>query len=470
MGLTMGMQATGQTPWYERAWFATSVTYGFVLLVAVKAVHSIFFKANDFDVHLAWGRMALDGALLSEPAHYPPGRFLIDEGLALLPRLVARTISFVAALASLFVTWGIWRRLAEAVKPAPAGIDFAAAALAFILLAPWVVRDFDECGLQVLLLFVLSMAAWSLYRGARLQAGAWLGLAITYKLIPLLFIPLLIWKRRFVEAATAICFVAAFNLLLPALVWGPTVAGEVLMRHVRLMVTSATGDPAENGIERPSHRSQSLRLAIARYLQTYPPGHPLFIDRDYDDDGCPPRPAAKDDPSWCQRHPLFVQFLDLSPVAAGRIVTAVLGLIAIGLAWRMRRRWWLADDRGDADDRSSLAPEWAVACAFVVLLSPLAWLQHLTLALPCAYLVIRDVLLREARQRPRWALLGFVFVCTWILQRDPLTKQLALVAMSYHLDVMAVLLLVMATLAIDGAIRQRATDRFGVSPGLRTAR
>src|SRR6185312_8022174 len=76
-----------QLPWYERAWFTKSVTSGFVLLVVVKAVHSIFFKTNDFDVHLAWGRMAFDGAVLSIPPHYPPGRLLINEGLSFLPRL-----------------------------------------------------------------------------------------------------------------------------------------------------------------------------------------------------------------------------------------------------------------------------------------------------------------------------------------------------------------------------------------------
>jgi hypothetical protein len=276
---------------------------------------------------------------------------------------------------------------------------------------------------------------------------------------------LLIWKRRFVEAAAAICFVVAFNLIVPGLIWGPTVARDVLLGHVRLIQKLATlEDPSENGIERPSHRSQSLKLAIARYLQTYPPGHPLFIDRDYDDDGCALRAIPKDAPNYCRRHPLFVQFLDLSPATARRIVAAVLGVIALGLAWRLRRRWLLAGDRRGAENRSSLAPEWAVACAFVALLSPLAWLQHLTLALPCAYLAIRDALMRGGRRWPRWALLGFVFVCVWILQRDPLTKQLALVAMSYHDDVAAVLLLVMATLAIDGAILRGAEDRPGGAP------
>ena len=455
----MSMAATSGLPWYERPWFTRSLTVGFVLLILVKAVHAIFFKQNDFDHHLGWGREVFadthgpQAGRLAMLLQYPPGRLLIDEGLALLPRLLARALVFAAAIGSLFVTWRVWRDLADAMRPAPPGIDLGAAGLAFLLLAPWVVRDFDECGLQILLLFFLTMAARAVWRGARLQAGAWLGLAVTYKVTPFLFVPLLLWKRRFVEAAATVGFVVAFNLVVPGLVWGPAVATDALVRHVELGLKIAMlADPSDNGIQPATWRSQSLTLAIARFLQTYPPGHPLFIDRDYDDNSCAQRPIPKSDPGWCPRHPLFVQFLDLPPATARRIVTAVLGLIALGLAWRLRRRWALAEDRAGASGRSALAPEWATACAFAALMSPLAWLQHLALALPCAYLVIRDALLCEGRRWPRWALLGIVFVCTWVLQRDPLSKQLALIAMSYRDDVLAVLLLVVASLASEGAV------------------
>ena len=89
-------------------------------------------------------------------------------------------------------------------------------------------------------------------------------------------------------------------------------ARDALMRHVQLLQRVAMlDDPSENGIEVPSHRSQSLKLAIARYLQTYPPGHPLFIDRDYTTDhSCALPGVASKDPNSCRRDPLFVQFLD----------------------------------------------------------------------------------------------------------------------------------------------------------------
>jgi hypothetical protein len=264
------------------------------------------------------------------------------------------------------------------------------------------------------------------------------------------------------EAGAAIGFVIVFNALAPALVWGPELARTALVRHAQALRTEATvTDPSENGVEPPSHRSQSLKLAIARFLQTYPPGHPLFIDRDYDDDGCTARGVP---PDACKQHPLFVQFLDLPPVIARRIVLAIMVVIGLSIAWRMRRPWRLGEAAatGPPTLSSALAPEWAAACAFAAVLSPLTWHQHLALVLPCAYVVIRDQLLRAARSRLREALLAVVFVCVWILQRDPLSKQMSLIVMSYHEDVVAVLILIVMTLTVQGAVtparRESAAD------------
>ena len=453
----MSKEITIVSSWYERAWFTKSVTYGFILLVLVKFVHSVFLKSNDFDWHLAYGHLGLKATYYADSEafrslvfHYPPGRLLIDEAVSLLPRLVARAIFFGAAIGALFIIRKIWRELAEKVKPASPAVEFAAAALTFLLFANWIVRDFDECGLQILLLLFLSLAAWSLYHGARIQSGAWLGLAITFKLTPVIFIPLLLWKRRFAEAAATICFVIVFNVIMPGLIWGPNLTREIVVRHIQLLEkVVALDDPSENGMERPSHRSQSLKLAIARYLQTYPPGHPLFIDRNYDDVGCTERGI---EPSACQRHPLFIQFLNLPKATAKRIVILVIFVIGLAVAWRLRRHWLLLRAKTDTDSLSSLAPEWAIACAFAAILSPLTWHQHLTLVLPCGYLVIRDALNRPDHLRVRWASFAFIFVSIWILHRDPLSKLYSLIAMSYHFEVLAVLILIVMTLTIQGAI------------------
>jgi len=211
--------AKAELNWYEQRWFTNSVTIGFALLILIKFVHSVFFMQNDFDGHLAMGSRALRGTFYGDNdawqalfLQYPPGRILFDEFLSILPYYFVRALVFSAAIDSLFATRPIWRALAMDVKPAPSGVEFAASSCAFVLFAVWVVHDLDECGLQLLLLFMLSMAAWTLYRGARVQGGAWIALAISWKVTPWLFVPLLLWKRRFVEAGAAIGFVSATAL------------------------------------------------------------------------------------------------------------------------------------------------------------------------------------------------------------------------------------------------------------------
>jgi hypothetical protein len=449
--------------WFERRWLVRSITVSFVILVAIKFVHSVFFKENDFDLHLSWGGEALRGTVHGDEAawgsilfQYPPGRILLDEFLATLPRLSARAMVFSLALGSLFVTRRIWRTLAAQVKPADQAVELAASAGAFILLAPWVVRDLDECGLQILLLFMLSMAAWALFRGAKVQAGAWIAAAITYKVTPVIVVPLLLWKRRFAEASVAIAGVIVLNLPVPALFWGPQHAWDAVLRHVELARHEmALEDPSESAID-ITLGNRSLALAITRYLRTYPRGSEFFVDEGFNDHGCIARSVAL---SECRQHPLFVQFLDLPPATAKRIVLATLLSIAALLAWTMRHRWLLAETPRGAESYGMLAPEWAVTCVFVALLSPFVWQQHLVLALPCAYLVLRDLLMRDQSVAWRWAVIGFTFVVVWILHRNALSQQLELIAISYHLDILALFGLVVATLRIDGAGQSVATER-----------
>lgn len=447
-------------PWYEREWFIKTICYWFIAIVAIKFFQGVFFKQNDFDVHLAWGELAVRGTLHGDRAafdsllfQYPPGRLIFDEALAMLPRLWARAITLFAAIVSLFVIRAIWRELAARVSPATPSVEFASSSLALVLLAPWVLRDFDECGLQILLLAFLSMAGWCLYHGSRVQFGAWLGLAITFKITPVLFLPLLILKRRFVEAVATVCFVVAFNVVAPVVLWGPELTSDALKRHWSLLQRSVTlEDAAANVVEPPKHNNQSLKFAIARYLQTFPKGHPLFIDRNYDGTGCLDRAIPLDQPGECEQHPLFIQFLDLPKSTAKKIVAVIILIMGLAVAWRMRRAWRLAAPSSRDSSTSALAPEWAVGCIFAVLLSPLAWHQHMVLALPCAYLVIRDTISLGKWHLSRVIALSSIAFFIWILSRDPLSKLHSLIAMSYHFDVLVLLMLIAMALGIDGAV------------------
>ncbi len=454
--------APAPSRWIQSHWYRRAFVAGFVLLIAIKAGQGIFYKENDFSWHLDLGRSALSGTPYLTPTgdifgnNYPPGRVLIDSALAMLPNTLARALVFACAAGAMLIMFRVWRILASAVARAPPGIDFAAATLAFLLLAPWVVRDLDDCGLQLLLLLFLTMAGHALSRGAAIASGAWLALAFTFKSAPLLFLPLLIWKRRWTEACAMVAFIVVFNVVAPALVWGPEAARAALDRYgAQVWKTATLPDVTQNALEPSDHRNQSLPFAIARYLQTFPPGHPLFIHTEFGRSDCGTPQSPQPDPALCRPHPLFVQFLDLSSATAKRVVGAIVVILALLLAWRMRRPWAPGWPPGIAG-YGAFAPEWAVACALAALLSPIAWHYHLTLFLPCAYLAIRDVLMFPSR--PRAAALWIVAVLVWVLQRDPLPRQLSLVVMSYHEDVVALLILIVLALGMRRAVtRSEAT-------------
>jgi hypothetical protein len=444
-----------EIPWYETAAFRRAALFALVAAALIKAGQGVFLKENDFTLHMELGRAALKSVVYGQPegglvaAMYMPGRILFNAVLALLPEVWARALVFVAAIGALMATAQIWRRLADAVQPVSPSLHFAAAFLALLLLGHWTARDLDDCGLQIILLFLLSMAGWCLWRGARIMAGFWLAVAITYKTIPVIFLPLLIWKRRWVEAAATVVVFAFINVVAPVVVWGPQLGVQAMSRNAQQLWISATvADPSENGVDTPTHRNQNLQLGIARILQTYQPGHPLFIHRRYDDNVCPPDVVATTPPEYCAAHPLFFQFLDLPARTAKAIALAIILLMGLAVAWRMRRPWALATTSPPPGPTTAFAPEWAVACAFTALLSPLTWQHHLVLALPCAYLVIRDLLANPGGTRWRWIALGAVIVFTWIIQRMVLGKQLAIVAMSYKDDVLAVLILIVLALTL----------------------
>ena len=316
----------------------------------------------------------------------------------------------------------------------------AAAVGSLALLFPYVLRDLDECGLQTLLLFMLSAAMYALVRGRPAMCGLWLGLATTYKVMPLLFLPLLVWKRQWRAAGWMVCFIAIWSFL-PALYlgWDTTVrAHGQWLAQVRHSLSNV--DPAENGIEPPNPRNVSLPGAIARYLQTYPEGHRLCLD-----------------------HPCFVQFGNLDPQTAGRVVKGVLLIFAGILAWKMRRAW------GPGEKQADITTEWAAVCVLSALLSPLCWKQHLVVLLPAVFLTLRVVLSNPRESRRQIIGLAIVGLVAIALKRGLLGQELSIVVMSYKFDTWAALLvmglvLTLPRISTSSSIEPESHDTQRVVP------
>jgi hypothetical protein len=387
---------------------------------------------GDITVHQGLGRAILGGHLAWTFANtkYLLGRHLLSAGVALLPPRVFRGAFYLAAVVLSAGTGVFWHRLARrpgASEPGAAGVSGWAALAATGLLLPWVLRDLDECGLQLILLFFLSAAGLALATGRRAMTGFWLALAVTWKTVPLIFLPLLLWKRRFREALWTLVFVAFFNVAFPILVLGPAPTAEYY-GHALTVLRQArpTGDMSVGSEEDPKPQNQGLQMALVRYLVRYPPGHPYFKEVDF-----------------LPTHPLFFQPGNLNPAAAVRVALAAMLLLAGLLAWRLRGRW------GEGAGQADLGPEWAAVTALTALISPLCWLQHLVLVWPAAFLVLRRML-RRRPSKPILAAVGFVALCTLVLQRGVLTRHLAIVALSYHLPTMAALVLIALVLLPAG--------------------
>ncbi len=383
--------------------------------VLIEAFYGIYWRTNDYSVHILYGQFFLEGNPFQTDgatAFYPLGRLWMDASLASLEYYTARTLCYVAAVISLGLTFRIWSELAREVVPLPAAKQTAAIGWTVAILLPYLIRDLDECGLQLFLLFFLSAAGYAFAHGRKIHSGFWLGLAIVYKATPLLFVPLLLWKREWRAAAATIGFGVVLSLL-PAtyLGWNETMsAHRFWFERAGVILENQQAYPSVPGIEAPKVQNVSLKALLARYLETHPPGHPLHLE-----------------------HPLFLQFGRLPPDTAKITVTAAILLLGAGIAWRMRRRW----SRPQSDPQ--FAPEWAVACLFAALMSPLCWRQHLVMVIPCAYLVARERLAPGAAGGWR-KLLPIVAACVILLTRRELVgEELAHVLLTYKLDTLAVL-------------------------------
>ncbi len=407
------------------------------LVVFVEGFYAVFWRKNDYSVHVIYGGFFLDGQPFKTDgatAFYPLGRLWMNAALASFDYHVGRTLCYLGAVLSLGLTFRMWSELARASVPLPNEKRTAAIGWTVAVLLPYLIRDLDECGLQLLLLFFLTAAGYSFAHGRKAMTGFWLGVAIIYKATPLLFLPLLLWKREWRAAAATALFTIVLSLL-PAtyLGWDQTLAAHKFwFSRAGAILENQDAYPSVPGIEAPKTQNVSLKALAARYLETHPPGHPLHVD-----------------------HPLFLQFGRLNPSAARASVTAFILLLGAGIAWRMRRRW-----NRPLDD-PHFAPEWAVACLFAALMSPLCWRQHLVMVLPCAYLVARErvVSIGPADWR-KW--LTVVAACAILFtRREIIGRDLAHVLLTYKLDTVAVLSygLLALTLAKPGATATAASSR-----------
>jgi alpha-1,2-mannosyltransferase len=376
------------------------------LFVVGFGIDAVFFRDNDFEWHCDVGRAFLranDRTVRSGASWYPLGRRMLDVILLVPPYRVSRALFYVLALASLAATIRLWRRMTDAQRPLDSASAFAVGTLSLVFLLPHIQRDLQECGLQLFLLAMLSAAAYALWSGRSIGAAFWLALAVTYKTTPVLFLPVLLWKRQWRACAASVVFIVIFNTV-PALYLGPELTLRCYQKSWDYLQTSAhLEDIADNGIELPNPRNQSLTSLFARYLQTYPPEHSLYLE-----------------------HPAFLQFGALDHATARAVARWCTLALAGFIAWRLWGRW--------STRAPDLPVQWSAVCVFAALVSPMCWRQHLVLVLPALYLLVWSLLSRPGHAQFGWLLLGTSVFALWAPQSEIIGSLLASVLMAYKPD------------------------------------
>ncbi len=410
--------------WINNAAFRRVVYLLLLVLVLVEGYIAVFVRKNDFLVHRYTGNGFLSGKAYIYPGAeiYPLGRMAINSLFTIGPIYWTRTFYYLLAIGVLYGCYVIWKQLVKTeTKVSPATPILAALGTLAITLS-FLLRDLDECGLQIYLLFFLSAAGYSLAYKRESWSGFWLATATIYKVTPALFLPFLLWKRKFKAAAWMITFIGLW-FLLPMLFLGmeKTFEGhQTWFLRASKIASLKSAYPYQGVLEPPRVYNFSLAATIARYVETYPKGHPLYVD-----------------------HPAFIQFGNLPPDLAYYLVRGSMVLLLLSIAYGFRKRW--QENESNVD----LAQEWSVICLLCALLAPVCWKQHMVLMLPAMFVLLHSMFSQpKLATRWRYIALGVITLMFYGFRRVILGKELENVFCTFKFDTFGMLILLYMTINI----------------------
>ncbi len=191
-----------------------------LVFFAIKVING-----NDFDVYLhAAGKLARGGNIYQPPflknlAYiYSPFFALLLVPFAYLPRWVAE---YAWLLADLFFLYRIWRVITyylDAQRLTPRHYRVLGIA-SFALTLRFLLYNFDMVQLTIFLLYASLEAVCLIDQNRKVAGAVLLGVAMNVKILPLVVLPYLVYRRRF---GPALLSLAVFALLLgvPALFIG----------------------------------------------------------------------------------------------------------------------------------------------------------------------------------------------------------------------------------------------------------
>ncbi len=421
----MDSQEVTAQPWYLTPRFRQVAATALIVFAAVEAYVAIGVRYNDIGGHIASGDLLLkQGPAAVNWFWYPFGRMSWNSVLALFGQHGGKTVCFTLSMVAVFATFRMWHQMAERRTAGSAELSFAAAVFTVLASCTLIQRDLDECGLHLQLLFFLTAAVFSLTQGRQRLCGFWTAVAITFKTTPLLFVPFLLWKRKWQAAGWSVAFTLLLNFA-PAAVFG---WNETLVYHGRWLDAAQRSaevrDPSMNAIEPARHLNQSLTMTLSRFVQTYRPGHDLYLDK-----------------------PGFVQILDLDVDIARRFVKGSILVLLLALAWKAR-------SRRDEEHVNLLPAEWAGVGLMATLLSPLCWKQHLVMCLPALFLTIREQLATGHQVRWRTWAVGAFAALVILSSRGAIPYDWAILALTYKTFTIAALIALALLVTLPARARE----------------
>jgi alpha-1,2-mannosyltransferase len=422
-------------------WFLTAKRAAIglcVLVICAQFIRLTVHLKGDFDVHWESGRRLAEGEPLyawqggqDERGHnypYPPFWALVHAPLTWLPMPLAQLLTYPLLVLAGFLLIKTLNRLTQPHESLNDNQSFLVAAGAVFFTSRFLVRDMPECGVN-LALVALSWLAVEFWVHRRDWAGGWcLGLAISLKCTPALFWAWFLWKRQWKIAGTTLAAAAVFTLS-PVLLMGMGT-----FQHTMLTWTGnawrGVGEthPAYGVLGDEPLQNISLRPALARYLTVLPEGHRSRID-----------------------HPLFVEGLDLAPLAAGWLIKFLLAGLVFFTAYQFRHP---VRDRAD--------PTWlweaAAVSVLILLLSPITWGQHCVGVLPAFYLLTRRRI--AGKDLPGWtkAVIWVYVVGILFLNRELLGQELTYLLDSYRFPTIVLLGFFAVVIRVRSLVREESPE------------
>jgi glycosyl transferase family 87 len=226
----VSLVSKNSTDWIRpRSWLAA-------LLLVIGALLLVAYTRRDEDLrgYVLVGELALQGRDLYADAPpgintWPPLFALVCVPLALMARassVGARFVWLGVNLAALATVLALTLRIVargpgneRARAPVPA-LSSLMSLIVLVLTSRYVVSNFEHLQIN-LLIFLMALGGLTLIAQGRDAAGGWsLGAAAALKVMPVLFVPYLLWRRRW-RAATWTSIAGLALSLSPALVFGP---------------------------------------------------------------------------------------------------------------------------------------------------------------------------------------------------------------------------------------------------------